>query len=415
MEAYLIRGGRPLAGTIAIHGAKNSALPILAATLVTGGRCIMYNCPEISDVETACAILRHLGCEARRSGDAVLVDSAGADRFDIPYILMQKMRAAVIFLGALLARFGQAEITLPGGCALGERPIDLHLMGLRHMGAEVRLEGEHIHCRTAGLEGCTIALPFPSVGATENLILAALGSRGTVTICNAAKEPEITDLIGFLQVCGAEISGAGSSMLRITGGCPLHGGEYTVMPDRMEAATYLAAAAATRGVLTLERVRPEHLTAVLEVLRRAGCELTVGEDTLHLACRHLLAVGPIHTAPYDGFPTDAQAPVMAAMAVAEGYTVFEETIFEDRYRHVPALCSMGAKIRATRRYAIVEGVGRLRGAELAATDLRGGAAMVIAALCAQGESLVTQTFHMERGYAHFVRTLRRCGAEIEGI
>lgn len=415
MEAYLIRGGRPLAGTIAIHGAKNSALPILAATLVTGGRCIVYNCPEISDVETACAILRHLGCEARRSGDAVLVDSAGADRFDIPYILMQKMRAAVIFLGALLARFGQAEITLPGGCALGERPIDLHLMGLRHMGAEVRLEGEHIHCRTAGLEGCTIALPFPSVGATENLILAALGSRGTVTICNAAKEPEITDLIGFLQVCGAEISGAGGSMLRITGGCPLHGGEYTVMPDRMEAATYLAAAAATRGALTLERVRPEHLTAVLEVLRRAGCELTVGEDTLHLACRRLLAAGPIHTAPYDGFPTDAQAPVMAAMAVAEGYTVFEETIFEDRYRHVPALCSMGAKIRATRRYAIVEGVGRLRGAELAATDLRGGAAMVIAALCAQGESLVTQTFHMERGYAHFVRTLRRCGAEIEGI
>ena len=324
---------------------------------------------------------------------------------------MRKMRAAVLFLGPLLARFGTAELSLPGGCVLGARPIDLHLRGLRRMGAEITLDGEHISARTDGLHGCTVALPLPSVGATENLILAALGCRGTLTLCNAAREPEIGDLIVFLRACGADIRGEGS-LLRIRGGVPLTGACHTVLPDRMEAATYLAAAAATRGDVTLTNVRPEHLTAVLAALERAGCTLTQQNGSLRLRCSRLRAAGPIRTAPYDGFPTDAQAPLMAAMAVAEGVTVFEENLFENRFRHVPALRALGAHIHAARRYAVVTGVRELHGASMTATDLRGGAAMVIGALCARGESELAGTAHLKRGYAQLVPTLRACGADI---
>ncbi|MFR3447778.1 MAG: UDP-N-acetylglucosamine 1-carboxyvinyltransferase [Oscillospiraceae bacterium] len=249
------------------------------------------------------------------------------------------------------------------------------------------------------------------VGATENLILAALGCRGTLTLCNAAREPEIGDLIIFLRACGADIRGEGS-LLRIRGGVPLTGACHTVLPDRMEAATYLAAAAATRGDVTLTNVRPEHLTAVLAVLEHAGCTLTQQNGMLRLRCSRLRAAGPIRTAPYDGFPTDAQAPLMAAMAVAEGVTVFEENLFEDRFRHVPALRALGAHIHAARRYAVVTGVRELHGASMTATDLRGGAAMVIGALCARGESELAGTAHLKRGYAELVPTLRACGADI---
>ena len=413
MEAYHISGGRPLMGTIAIHGAKNSVLPVLAACVAAGGRCTLTNCPAISDVETALEILRHLGCRASSSGDTLTVDTAEANRFDIPYILMRRMRAAVIFLGALLARFGRAVITLPGGCVLGRRPIDMHLAGLRHMGAQIEEEGELISCVLEHPLPCTIALPFPSVGATENLLLAALRCKGEITICNAAREPEIGDLIGFLRACGADISGDGGSVLRSHGGRPLSGCVYPILPDRMEAATYLLAAAASGGEILLTRLCPEHLGAVTRLLRRAGCEITETENTMHLRCSRLQAVSPIRTAPYDGFPTDAQAPMMAAMAVAEGVTVFEETIFEDRLRHVPALMQMGAQILATHTHAVVTGVERLHGANVEATDLRGGAAMVIGALCADGESLVTGIEHIERGYADFVPLLQSCGAAIE--
>lgn len=412
MGAYQIIGGRALGGVVTIHGAKNSILPILAATLVTKSRCVLHNCPDISDLENALAILRCLGCKAERCGTTVEVDTYGADRAEIPVALMRKMRATVIFLGALLARFSRAKLSQPGGCVLGERPIDLHLRGLALMGVESRFEDETLICKAKTLRGCTIALPFPSVGATENLLLAALACRDTVVICNAAKEPEIADLIGFLCACGAEISGAGTSVLRVHGGKPLHGAAYTVMPDRMEAATYLAAAAATRGDLKLQKVCPTHLTAVTRLLQCAGCELEEREHEMRLRCRHLRAVSPIRTAPYDGFPTDAQAPIMAVMATAQGVSVFEETIFSDRFRHVPALCAMGAQICATKNHAIVRGVCRLHGALVEATDLRGGAAMLIAALTAQGKSVITQTEHMERGYADLVPNLCRCGAEI---
>ena len=415
MGAYRIIGGRPLEGAVTIHGAKNSVLPILAATVVSGGQYKINNCPEISDVETALDILRALGCTAERDGERVYVDTYPAENREIPEELMKKMRAAVIFLGALLARFGSATLSAPGGCVLGQRPIDLHILGLRQMGADCEYDGETLRCRANRLRGCTVALPFPSVGATENLILAALACEGEVTLCNAAKEPEIGDLIGFLRACGAKIDGADTSVLRVSGKIPLHGTEYTVMPDRMEAATYLAAAAATRGRLVLQGAEPAHLRAVIETLERGGCELARKPGEMIVRCDRLTAVSPIITAPYDGFPTDAQAPFMAAMAAAEGVSVFEETIFSDRLRHVPALRAMGARIHATDRHAVVTGVKRLHGAAVEATDLRGGAAMVLAALCAEGESVITKTEHMERGYASFVRSLRSCGAQIGSI
>ncbi|MBQ6431324.1 MAG: UDP-N-acetylglucosamine 1-carboxyvinyltransferase [Oscillospiraceae bacterium] len=415
MGAYQIIGGRPLEGAVQIHGAKNSVLPVLAATIVGGGEYTIHNCPEISDVDTALDILRVLGCTAERDGARVCVDTSAAENREIPEELMKKMRAAILFLGALLARFGTATISAPGGCVLGERPINLHLLGLRLMGADYEYDRETLRCRASTLRGCTVALPFPSVGATENLILAALACEGEVTICNAAKEPEIADLIGFLRACGAKIAGTGTSVLQIVGGAALHGTEYGVMPDRMEAATYLAAAAATRGRLVLQGANPAHLQAVIEILERGGCEIAQQQDEIIVRCDRLRAVSPIVTAPYDGFPTDAQAPVMAAMATAEGVSVFEETIFSDRFRHVPALRAMGARIYATERHAVVTGVRRLHGASVEATDLRGGAAMVIAALSAEGESRITKTEHMERGYASFAQALRSCGAQIESI
>lgn len=415
MGTYRIIGGRALEGAVTIHGAKNSVLPILAATLVSGGQYTIDNCPEISDVDTALDILRLLGCTAQRDGSRLRLDTGPAENREIPEELMKKMRAAILFLGALLARFGRAHLSAPGGCVLGERPIDLHLLGLRQMGADCETDGETLHCRANDLHGCTVALPFPSVGATENLIIAALGCEGEVTLCNAAKEPEISDLIGFLRACGADIAGEGTSVLHIGGKPELHGTEYSVMPDRMEAATYLAAAAATRGRLVLQGAEPAHLRAVTEILERGGCELVQRPGEIIVRCDRLVSVSPIITGPYDSFPTDAQAPVMAAMATAEGVSVFEETVFSDRLRHVDALRAMGARIHATERCAVVTGVRRLHGAAVEATDLRGGAAMVIAALCAEGESIITKTEHMERGYASFHQTLRACGAQIESI
>ncbi len=412
MGVYNIVGGRPLFGRVCIQGAKNSVLPILAATLLTKGRCRIENCPNISDVDTALEILRFLGCTVCRQKDGVEVDTYPARGWEISPRLMGKMRGAVIFLGALLGRFGKARLSQPGGCPLGERPIDLHLRGLRHLGASCEFEGESLYCEGENLKGCTIALPFPSVGATENLLLAAMSVPGEVVLCNCAREPEIGDLIAFLRSCGGEISGDGSSVLRVRGGRALHGANFRVMPDRMEAVSFLALAAATRGELSLQQVCPAHFAAVTHVLRQSGCEICEKEGEITLCCRKLSAVSPVRTAPYDGFPTDAQAPLMAALATAEGSTVFEENIFERRFCHVPALTAMGADIFTAGRYAIVRGVRRLHGANVSATDLRGGAAMVIAALAAEGESRVEKTEHMERGYGDFVEKLRACGAEI---
>ncbi len=411
MGAYQIEGGTPLRGELAVHGAKNSVLPILAATLLTGETCVLHNCPRITDVDTALEILEYLGCRTERYGSTLRICTYEAGPRPIPPELTGKMRAAVIFLGPLLARFRQGSLAYPGGCALGERPIDLHLRGLGHLGYICDSDDRYICCHGENPKGGTVALPFPSVGATENLILGALGCSGTTTLCNVAQEPEIGDLIGFLRGCGAEITDHGTVLI-IRGGRKLHGTQYRVMADRMEAATYLAATAATRGDVTLRDADPAHLTAVTEIFRKAGCDMWMGEDWIRLQCHSIRAVSPIKTAPYDGFPTDAQAPLMAVLACAKGVSVVEESIFTDRFHHVPGLRAMGARIRASRRYAIIDGVQRLHGAHTEATDLRGGAALVIGALSAEGRSRIGKVEHMERGYEHFAENLRSLGGKI---
>ena len=413
MRVYQITGGAPLCGEISVSGAKNSVLPIMAASLLSAQESELFACPNISDVDNAVGILRSLGCKVQHENETLKIDTYSANTFEIAPHQMKKMRAAVIFLGALLTRFGEAKIYTPGGCRLGARPIDLHLMGLRHLGYRCVYDGEELYCCAEKLRGCTVALPFPSVGATENILLAAVRCKEEVVICNAAKEPEITDLVHYLRKCGVQISGENTSVLRIRGsGKALCGAKHTIIPDRMEAASYLCAGAATRGRICLKNVYPNHLRAVTDVLRRAGCVINHSEHEISLCADRLCAVSPIRTAPYDGFPTDAQAPMMAVMARAKGVSVFEETIFSDRFRHVNALRRMGAKIHAAQCCAVVEGVEELSGADVAATDLRGGAAMVIAALSAQGKSCITNIEHMERGYAAMVQKLSACGAQI---
>ncbi len=413
MSAIIIRGGRPLSGSLTVQGAKNSVLPILAATLLSGEVCRIRHCPRLRDVETAMEILRHLGCRADWQGRDLLVDAADLTRWDVPDHLMSRMRSSVVFLGAILARCGQAEMTYPGGCELGARPIDLHLAALRSMGTAIQETGGRLVCRRERLTGTEIVLSLPSVGATENAMLAACGAEGTTVIANAAREPEIVDLQTFLQKMGAHVQGAGSSTVVVEGGAPLHGCVHTVVADRIVAATYLAAAAGTGGDIRLEGVDYRHLSAVATMLRQAGCRLTCGETSIRLqAPRRLQSAGPIRTAPYPGFPTDAQAVLMASLLRSEGATVFVENIFDSRYRHVPEMVRMGADIRLEGRVAVVCGVDRLHGAAVQAKELRGGASLVLAGLQAEGETAVTGVEHIQRGYEDLTGELAQLGADI---
>ena len=412
MSQLLVRGGQPLHGEVTIQGAKNSVLPILAATVLTGDRVVLRGCPRLRDVDASIRILQSLGCRAQWEGDALTVDTAALNRCEISDILMREMRSSAIFLGAVLARLGRADISYPGGCELGPRPIDLHLSGLRDLGADIREEGGILHCTASRLAGRELMLSLPSVGATENLMLAACGAEGTTVISNAAREPEIVDLQDFLNACGAEVSGAGSTSVTIRGGKPLHGCEFRCMPDRIVAATYLCACASAGGEVYLRGARERHLATVADALRQAGC--TVAGDGEGIACRcrrRLRAVRPVRTAPHPGFPTDAQAVLMAAMLKSRGTTVFEENIFENRYRHVDELTRMGAEIRVAGRVAVVTGVERLSGAAVRCTDLRGGAALCVAALAADGETRIFETAHIDRGYEDIVRDLRALGAD----
>ena len=324
MSQLLVQGGRPLQGEVTIQGAKNSVLPILAATLLTAGQMEVRNCPRLRDVDASVRILRALGCEARWEGESLLVDTAGLNGCAISDILMREMRSSAIFLGAILARCGQAELSYPGGCELGPRPIDLHLNGLRELGAEIDDSGGLLHCKAARLKGRELVLSLPSVGATENLMLAACGAEGVTAICNAAREPEIEDLQNFLNACGGKVSGAGTSTVTVEGGRRFHGCAYTVMPDRIAAATYLCAVASAGGEGFLRGAREQHLSTVTAVLREAGCDIRGTEAGITCACRgRPRAVRPVRTAPYPGFPTDAQAVLMAALLRSRGATVFE--------------------------------------------------------------------------------------------
>lgn len=413
MSIITIVGGRPLQGELTVQGAKNSVLPILAATILCGDTCRIIRCPHLSDVDTAVDILQYLGCTALWDGPDLLVDTAAMTRHDIPEHLMRKMRSSVIFLGAILARFGEAELSYPGGCELGPRPIDLHIGALRTLGAEIGESGGQLHCTAANLSGREIVLALPSVGATENAMLCACGADGITVISNAAREPEIVDLQQFLTKLGAEVHGAGGSTITVVGKHPLHGCEHRCIGDRIVAATYLSAVAATGGTLTLHGVDYRHLSTVTTVLQQAGCVLHTApkQITLH-SSGQLRAVPPIRTSPHPGFPTDAQAVVMAALLRSEGTTVFVENMFENRYRHVPELLRMGADVRLEGRVAVVCGKPALQGATVCCTDLRGGAALVIAGLQAESETKIHRIYHICRGYEDIISDLRCLGARV---
>ena len=413
MSYLMIGGGRPLHGRIAVQCAKNSVLPVLAAALLAGDACRIAACPRLSDVETAVEILRHLGCTAQWDGGDLLVDTTHISRCDIPEELMRKMRSSVIFLGAILSRCGQAELSYPGGCELGPRPIDLHLTALRTLGAEINEIGGSLLCRANRLRGADIVLTLPSVGATENAILAACGAEGTTVIANAAREPEIADLQDFLQKLGVEIHGAGTSAITVQGKGTLHGCTHRCIGDRIAASTYLCAAAAAGGQVTLSGIDYRHLATVTTALHQAGCRLQCDDDTITLeSSGRLRSIAPVHTSPYPGFPTDAQPLLMAALLRSEGATMFVENMFESRYRHVPELLRMGAEIRLEGRVAVVCGVTDLHGAAVRSADLRGGAALVIAGLQAQGVTQIHNIHHIQRGYQDIAGDLAALGAEV---
>ncbi len=416
MGKIIVKGKVPLQGSVRIHGAKNAVLPILAATVMVGGVHIIHNCPDFSDVSITMEILKSLGAKTTRNGDTLIVDTTHATGSFIPEHLMRKLRSSVIFMGAVLARSREAKISTPGGCELGPRPIDLHLKVLAQLGADIKEEHGYLICKAEHLSGKSIHLDFPSVGATENLLLAAAMADGETVISNAAKEPEIEDLALFLNNMGAHVFGAGTSTIRVVGNNELTPGEHRVMPDRIVAATYLCAAAATGGSVTVTQMRPEQISAVLSVLTDCGCKISSTEDSVFLqAPKQLIAPGSIKTMPYPGFPTDAQSLVLAMLCCAQGTSIITETIFESRFKPVSELCRMGAKISVDGRVAVVCGVEALSGTQVAAADLRGGAALVIAALSAEGTTQINTPEFIDRGYEHFEENLARLGADIKRI
>ena len=413
VEELYVEGGYRLEGTVQVHGAKNSVLPLLAAMTLTEEPVTLMNCPHLSDVRGTLAILRSLGCRVKQEGGTIC-GSGYPTKTRIADDLMRQMRSSIIFLGPLLAVCQKAEVSLPGGCELGPRPIDWHLQALRSMGAVIEESGGRVVARAPrGLTGCEISLIFPSVGATENVLLAAVTAQNSTTVYNAAREPEVADLCRFLNACGAKIEGVGGSTLYITGVPRLHGCQYTVMPDRMEAVTYALAAAVTGGTLCLEGADPACLRSALTVLSEMGCALSEEPHRLIVrAPRRLERAKQIRSMPYPGFPTDAMAPFMAAACTAEGTTLMVETVFENRFRHVDELRRMGARIKVDGRVAVIEG-GTICGAAVRCTDLRGGAALVLAALAAQGESTIGELHHLERGYPDWERQLSAVGAKLE--
>ncbi len=398
-----------------MQGSKNAVLPILAASLIGGGVSRLSNCPHLRDVDASMKILQHLGCAVMQNRGEILVDSEKMCENHIPHDLMLKMRSSVMFMGAILARCGEVRLSAPGGCELGNRPIDLHLKSLEALGAEVQQSGGEICCRAAGLRGTHINLDFPSVGATENVMLAACAAEGETILTNAACEPEIEDLQRFLNLKGASIHGAGTPEIRIGGFLPVPFVQHTVLPDRIAAATYLCAAAAAGGDVRLIQIDPKQMRSVIAALRSMGCSIVTGDNEVRLRRRStaLHAGPPVVTKPYPGFPTDAQALVMAVSLKAAGTSVFVENIFESRFRHVPELRRMGADIRVEGRVAMVSGVDALQGAQLNVTDLRGGAAMVLAGLSAEGETRISDSGHIERGYENFAGCLRLLGAAVD--
>jgi UDP-N-acetylglucosamine 1-carboxyvinyltransferase len=415
MARLIIDGLNRLSGEVRIQGAKNSALPILAASILANGQSLIENCPNLSDTDSAGDILTQLGCKVKREKDIVLVNSDSFNDYVIPDNLMRQMRSSVMFLGAILGRAKKAKISMPGGCELGPRPIDIHLSSLMRLGVKISDESGFLLCECPnGLNGADITMSFPSVGATENVMLAASVANGITLITNAAREPEIEDLQNFLNQMGAKISGAGTNIIRIDGVPKLHPAHHMVIPDRIVAATYIIAAYATGGRVRFNNVNPSHLSSVLALLSDAGCNLNWGSNYIELKeSAKPRALKNIRTMPYPGFPTDIQAPLMALMTIAEGTSIFVETIFDNRYKHAGELMRLGANIQIKERVAVVEGVKELQGALVEATDLRGGAALVVAGLCAKGQTIIDKVFHIDRGYDKIEEKLASLGANIK--
>ncbi len=413
MAAYQISGDRPLQGTLTLQGAKNSALPILAATVLVPGVSVLHHCPVLSDTRNALDILKHLGCRTEREGQTVRIDASQLTDNEIPAHLMASMRSSILFAGALLNRTGSCRIWNPGGCRIGKRPIDLHLQAFSALGYETREEEDgSLWISRKRRQGGVIPFPFPSVGATENTMLAAAGQAEKTVIVQAAKEPEIVDLQGFLRKAGLGVEGAGSSALILQGGQAADA-EYTIMPDRICGETYLTAAAAVGGRLFLRRARPENSRQMLDILGRSGCEIQEKPDGILLqSSGKLKHAGMVRTGPYPGFSTDSGSLLTAALLRAQGITVLAETIFENRFRHVEELRRLGADLAISGRLCRIRGVEQLYGAEMTAQDLRGGAALVIGALQAQGQSTVFGTEYIHRGYEAFASCLAQLGADI---
>lgn len=417
MDKLVINGSKRLTGEIEVHGSKNSVLPILAACVLSQGENIIHNCPILSDVDAALKILVELGCKVKREEHTVCVDSSGVDGFEISDSLMREMRSSVIFLGAILGRTGKAVLSTPGGCEIGLRPIDMHISAMEQLGAEVFEEHGRLHfeCKN-GLHGARVILPFPSVGATENIMIASCVAKGTTVITNAAREPEISDLADFLNGCGAKIHGAGDSTIVIEGVEKLTATTHTVIPDRIAASTYLLAGAITHGRVCIKEIIPAHLGALIPVLKQSGCDISVSNRWICISSPPRLSrVKTVRTMPYPGFPTDVQAPLTAMLSVADGTSVVVENIFECRYKHVSELIRLGAKINVEGRTAVIEGVPYLTGASVVSPDLRGGFALVIAGLAAKGETVISGVEHIDRGYENPEKLLSALGADIKRI
>ena len=413
MEKLIIRGGSKLTGTVRVSGAKNAVLPIIAAAMLGSSPSRLFEAPNLEDVRTISEVIEHLGVPVRQETDALYIDSSRLTAFEAPYELVRKMRASFLVMGPLLARLGKAKISLPGGCAIGTRPIDLHLKGFEALGAEIDLGHGYVEARAPhGLKGARIYLDFPSVGATENILMAASMAQGQTILENPAEEPEIVDLANFLNAMGARIRGAGTNVIRIEGVNDLRGCSHTVIPDRIEAGTYMVGAAITNGDVYIENALTEHLKPVVAKLKEAGVYIEEDTDGVRVRGTGNIKSVDIKTLPYPGFPTDMQAQLMALMTVARGTSIITETVFENRFMHVDELKRMGANIKIEGRSAVVEGVPRLCGCPVKATDLRAGAALVLAGLAAEGETTIGCLHHIDRGYDGLVAKLQGLGADI---
>lgn len=420
MQKLLIKGENKLCGEISVHGAKNSALPLISACTLVDGEVILHNCPRLSDVYASTRILSHLGascCWVGENKSSLKICAKGVVRSDIPEELMRQMRSSIVFLGAVTGKTGCCSLSFPGGCELGPRPIDMHICALKQMGAEICEERGILNCKTSkGLHGAKITLSFPSVGATENIIMAGVLAEGETIIRNCAREPEIVDLANFLNACGGKIKGAGSSTIVISGVKALHGCEYTVMPDRIVATTYLGACAMAGGEVMLANARVEDLDAILPIFEEMGCSLYASSGKIYMSVhKPLKAVKTIRTMPYPGFPTDAQSIFLAVLSKAKGTSIMVENIFENRYRQVSELVRMGCNIKTEGKVAIIEGVKRLYGANVIATDLRGGASLVVAGLGAIGETTISSINYIDRGYENLEVGLASIGADIRRV